>query len=549
MSNRPVVSEASLFEYSFYLKLIIGFTLGVCYALTRLTNLTILPIFSDEAIYIRWAQIITDDPTELFIPLVDGKQPFFMWLNALTLKLFNDPLISARIISVAAGGFTILGIFLIGRLLYSTFVGLLAASMYIFLPFALFYERMALTDSLLNMFSVYVLLFSLLFYENKLPKTICSVGLGLLMGCAFLTKSSALLFIILPCILAFLYPSFRLGYVWLYLCLSYIICFLLILPIFISKQAPIFEEGSKVFHKTVYFVGLWDMLSHPFNLWIGNLAAGIYFFINLLTLPIVVVVIFSCLTWFFNRDKRILALIIWSFFPVISIILIARGFFSRYLFLCVPLLAIMAAKCLTDFKEFAAMAWSKLAGIEYQKHVSMVVFGISVVFLMSPPFFLDIKLLRNPVSATLNELDYELYISGENSGYGIMEIVEYLKKSASGGQKHVVLLVPAKMGNPDEGVSVYLNKIPNIDIYVAWRWPQAPLLSDELELKIVKSKYNRGEVGKYKIMPEDEVYFIYPFTTLPKEKFLEQNPRFRLVYSLQKPGGKCSVDLYKLADD
>ncbi len=532
----------------------IGFILCVCYALTRLTNLTILPIFSDEAIYIRWAQIIASDPTELFIPLVDGKQPLFMWLNALTLKLFNDPLISARIISVVAGGFTILGIFLIGRLLYSTFVGILAASMYIFLPFALFYERMALVDSLLNMFSVYVLLFSLLFFDNKLPRTICSVGLGLLMGCAFLTKSSALLFIILPPILAFLYTVRKPCQpsaisVWLYLCFSYVICFLLILPIFISKQAPIFEEGSKVFHKTGYFIGLQDMLSFPFNLWIGNLAAGIYFFINLLTLPIVVVVIFSCLTWFFNRDKRILVLIIWSFFPVVSIILIARGFFSRYLFLCVPMLAIMVAKSVVDFKEFAAMAWSKLAGIEYQKHVSMVVFGISVVFLMAPPFSLDIKLLRNPVNAALNELDYELYISGENSGYGIMEIVEYLKKSSSGGQKHVVLLIPAKMGNPDEGISVYLNKIPNIDIYVAWWWPQAPLLSDELELKIVKSKYHRGKVGKYKIMPGDEVYFIYPFTTFPKEKFLEQNPQFRLIYALQKPGGKCSVDLYKLADN
>ncbi len=530
-------------DYSLRLKLITGFSFCAFYALTRLTNLTNLSIFSDEAIYLRWAQIITHDPSELFIPLVDGKQPFFMWINALTLNLFNDPLISARIISVVAGGVTVLGIFFIGRLLYSTFVGLLAAFMYILLPFALFYERLALVDSLLNMFSVYVLLFFILFVKNNRPKAIHFVGMGIVMGCAFLTKSSALLFIVLPCILIFLYTSFRSGYVWLYLCFSYLISFVFVLPIFISKQVPIFETGSKIFHKTDYFIGFQDTLSLPFNLWIGNLAAAIYFLIYLLTLPIVVVATVSYLTWFFSRDKRILVLIIWSLFPVVSIILIAKGFFSRYLLLCVPPLTIAVAKCLIDFKELVSVAMAKFIGVDYQKHISMVVLVGLVIVLMSPSFSLDVKLLRNPVTSTINKLDYDLYISGQNSGYGIMEIVEYLKKRAM--QKHVLLLVSAKMGNPDEGVSVYLDKTPNIDIYVAWWWPQSPLLSNGLELNLVKSKYQGEKSGKYKIMSHDEVYFIYPFTTFPKEKFLEQNTRFSLVYSSPKPGGKSSVDLYK----
>ena len=75
------------------------------YAALRLTGLTRLPIFSDEAIYIHWAQIISRDPGQFLISLTDGKQPLFMWLNVLTVGLFDDPLVSGRLVSVIAGWF------------------------------------------------------------------------------------------------------------------------------------------------------------------------------------------------------------------------------------------------------------------------------------------------------------------------------------------------------------------------------------------------------------------------------------------------------------
>ncbi len=37
-----------------YQKLIIGFGFLIVFLAIRLTNLTILPVFADEAIYIRW---------------------------------------------------------------------------------------------------------------------------------------------------------------------------------------------------------------------------------------------------------------------------------------------------------------------------------------------------------------------------------------------------------------------------------------------------------------------------------------------------------------
>src|SRR6266705_3402180 len=49
--------------------------LVVLFFITRFFNILSLPIFTDEAIYIRWAQIALHDANWRFISLTDGKQP------------------------------------------------------------------------------------------------------------------------------------------------------------------------------------------------------------------------------------------------------------------------------------------------------------------------------------------------------------------------------------------------------------------------------------------------------------------------------------------
>ena len=59
--------------------LIVIFLVG--YLSTHLYGLTRLPIFADEAIYIRWSQLIIDDWQQyLFFSLNDGKTPLLIWL-------------------------------------------------------------------------------------------------------------------------------------------------------------------------------------------------------------------------------------------------------------------------------------------------------------------------------------------------------------------------------------------------------------------------------------------------------------------------------------
>lgn len=60
---------------------------------TRLFNILSVPIFTDEAIYTRWSQIARYDSNWRFISLTDGKQPAFVWLNMIVMRLFDDPLL------------------------------------------------------------------------------------------------------------------------------------------------------------------------------------------------------------------------------------------------------------------------------------------------------------------------------------------------------------------------------------------------------------------------------------------------------------------------
>ena len=79
------------------------------YFSTRLVNLTIIPIFTDEAIYLRWGQIALADPRWRFISLLDGKQPLLIWLFLPALKLIADPLVAGRMVSIFAGCMGMIG--------------------------------------------------------------------------------------------------------------------------------------------------------------------------------------------------------------------------------------------------------------------------------------------------------------------------------------------------------------------------------------------------------------------------------------------------------
>ena len=170
-------------------KIISTIFLVAFYLYSRLIHLTIMPVFCDEAIYIRWSQIIKNIDTMRFIPMSDGKQPLFMWLMVPFFKFISDPLVAGRFISVLSGFGIIIALFCI----YYFFIeknfyrSLIPVIIYILLPFTFFFDRLSTADNLLSMFGIWSLLFSLLLAKH--PRFDLSFILGIVLGLAWLTRS------------------------------------------------------------------------------------------------------------------------------------------------------------------------------------------------------------------------------------------------------------------------------------------------------------------------------------------------------------------------
>ena len=157
--------------------------------ISRVVNLLEVPIFTDEAIYIRWAQIGLNDPAHRFISLTDGKQPLFTWLMYPFLSIFTDPLFAGRFVSVLSSMLAVSGIYFLAKELFNRKTAVFACILYLISPFALLYDRLALMDSLLSALLVWCLYFTVML--TRYSRLYFSFMLGITAGFGLLTKSSA----------------------------------------------------------------------------------------------------------------------------------------------------------------------------------------------------------------------------------------------------------------------------------------------------------------------------------------------------------------------
>jgi 4-amino-4-deoxy-L-arabinose transferase-like glycosyltransferase len=173
--------------------------LAGAYLLTRLYNLTILPIFTDEAIYIRWSEIawsvrtFSEARNYIFIPLTDGKQPLFMWLAGIPMQFMSDHVAAGRLPSVFSGLASVFGIWLVSfELFRNKKIAWLSSIIYLIVPYTLLYDRLALADSMLAMFGIWSMYLGLLLLRTLNLKV--ALLLGLIYGLGLLTKSPALFY-------------------------------------------------------------------------------------------------------------------------------------------------------------------------------------------------------------------------------------------------------------------------------------------------------------------------------------------------------------------
>jgi 4-amino-4-deoxy-L-arabinose transferase-like glycosyltransferase len=170
--------------------------LSLLFFATRLINLDKFPIFNDEGIYIHWAKVAWHDSSWRFISLTDGKQPLQTWGTIPFLKLFSTNMVlGGRLFAVSTGFFALIGLFILLYYLFGKKAAFWGALFYILTPYFIFYDRMALVDSGVNAFFIWIFLFSILLVQNLDLAT--ALLFGLIGGIGLLAKSSVRIFVAL----------------------------------------------------------------------------------------------------------------------------------------------------------------------------------------------------------------------------------------------------------------------------------------------------------------------------------------------------------------
>ena len=428
-----------------YLILVAILILG--YFVTRLINLTGIPVFCDEAIYIRWAQIMRAVQSLRFIPLSDGKQPLFMWLIIPFLKIFSDPLVAGRIVSVLSGLGTMVGMGVLSYLLFKKKeISLFASILYLVSPFCFFFDRMALADGLLSVFGIWYLVFSILLVKNlRLDFAMIS---GILLGLGLITKSPALFFALMLPLTIFVINNETMKQ-WsnrLKLVVLWIVVMIFAFAIYnILRLGPEFHMIA--IRNKDYVFSLSEILKYPLNPLAGNLKSVVEWYWILLTPPLFILGIFSIPLVLKNNFKKGLFLLLWWLIPLLAQSAIARVYTSRYVLFSVPIFLIFAAVLLEQI--FSTL-----------KNKVLTTIFLTVIFIV--PFYQVFLLIAFPQRAYLPENERKGYLEMWTAGYGIRESAEYLKEAAK--TKKVLVGTEGYFGTLPNGLEMYLEKVPNITI-------------------------------------------------------------------------------------
>jgi 4-amino-4-deoxy-L-arabinose transferase-like glycosyltransferase len=424
--------------------------LTVIYFIIRLTNLTFLPIFTDEAIYIRWSQIGANDAAWRFISLTDGKQPFFTWLVMAALRVFSDPLFAGRFVSVIGGFVCMTGMYFLGKEMFGKkSIGIIASILYLISPFALMYDRMALYDSWVAAFSVWNLYIAVLLVRRVRLDT--ALIFGLTLGAGMLNKTSAFLSLYLLPVTLVLFDwkkdmrLKRLG-TWLGLCILAAILSQVIYSVL--RLSPFFYIIAQ--KDTLFVYPLREWVTHPFRFLQGNFHGLFEWLVNYLTYPVCIAAAAAFLLKFKNIREKLL-LIVWWLAPFVGLALFGKVLYPRFiLFMAMPLL-IMAAYTLDWI-----ICSVKAPVIKYLL--------LSVLCIQS--CVISYQVIFHITSAKIPGPDIGQYIGDWPSGWGTTEVADFLKKESESGP--VAVYTEGTFGLFPYALEIYLNGNKNVEIHGLW---------------------------------------------------------------------------------
>lgn len=455
-------------------KIAVTFALiGLLFVFSRWLGLTTLPVFADEAIYIRWSQLLKSGPEYLFFAMNDGKPPLFVWSLFPWLQTFSDPLWAARSWSAVVG---ILQMIVIVQILRSLkqppLTQIIGASLVLLVPFWFLHHRLALMDGMLTL-GLSLSWWGLIKLDahtaqkkmSQMQKTWKAILLwallaGLGWGIALLTKTTAL----------FCAPAFVglavLGHSW-------------------DVRQMLSPEGRKVFLGRLIAFGLAGAVGLGVFLLLrispafgslfsrsGDFSYGIQEWLNLggrplwdnlrRVLPWLSLYLrpelfsFAAASLIFSQHKRSHWLT-WTLgvITILPLLIIGKTLHPRYFLPIVPFITISAAM-------FAGETWSWLKDQwqEKKRDAMFVALAILSLFVISSVRF-QLLLQWSPHLTPFVLDDREQYLTSWAAGYGIPQTRDLLLERARKGERTTVV-TEGSFGTLPDGLLLYFDRAPEI---------------------------------------------------------------------------------------
>jgi hypothetical protein len=375
--------------------------LVVLYLATRLSALTTLPIFFDETGHIRWSMLIAQGE-RWGRPWQYGKGlPIFA--NALVFPWARDEYLwASRAVTVLFGLGTLLGAMALARRLGGPRAGLFAGVLYVACPFALFYDRLVLTDPALGTFAVFVALFGLGMAEEG--KTRDGLRLGLVLALAVLSKAlGVLLFFATLAAVLLAAPRRRRppgALLLAYAVAAALTAYPLVRFFRVTSTVRVAVQGE-----VSYLARLAE-----------NVPVGAAWLWTYWTAPLVLLALAGLAAAVVRRSGAVAFVATMVAVPFLAIAAVSELWFPRYLvFLTGPFVAVAA---------YGAEALVALLRSRVPVRAHWAAAGGAALLALAPAMWVDFDLLRDPSRAALPPLDHIQFVTGWPSGYGVRDTVE-----------------------------------------------------------------------------------------------------------------------------
>ncbi len=418
-------------------------SLLVVYFTFRLPNLTSQPIFADEAIYVRWAQVMKNEPTLRFLPLSDGKTPLYMWILMPTFKLIEDPLYAGRFLSIVAGLFTLSGVFYLGFRFFSLRIGLWAAFLYVMTPYFVFFDRMALVDSMLAAFSIWSTVLALTLI--KLPRLDLAMILGYVLGGSLLTKTPGLFnFIVLPITaLTFNFKEKNRPKRILKTFLLFLVAVGIGQVMYnLLRLGPGFTSLNS--RNQDYIFSPLELIGRPLDPFIPHFWDIADWFPKLLGPVELVFLLMGVMLIFQKKHIYGITIFLMSLVPLLIEMALLKTFTARYILFPIPaLLTIMAF------------------GIDYiNEKLSRKIKSGSLILMVCLfivwPLYFNFLLITDIQKAPLPRAERSGYLEEWTAGYYFKEIAQFFEEESK--KQPIVVGTEGRFGTLPDGLQIYLDK-------------------------------------------------------------------------------------------